>query len=1356
MNFFKNLSVRNKLILLSAIPLAGLLYYLQINIRLELANKNTAQQVIHDVLAIEEMSKVVHEFQRERALTLSYLASSGKAEMKGEVQDQRENTDKAVFSLEQVLKEQQRVIAHYGLMDSLAFVRAKVNALRPVEEIDPFYREIKSTLLDGISEVLRASQNLILKNHFEEHLFLLYSKEFLAQTRSELATVLATGAFTGTSYGNFASGKGKHEVNLTKFKKIASPELKAFFDRKYQGPMVQETYRIIDAAFFNQALHGFQYTYDTWWDVATSSINSLKEVEDYSSYLINQRATEQLNTTTARVTQNVIIAFLIIALISGVVLYTLRGIVSAISSIKDAADRMARGEVDIVLDITNRDEIGALAASFNEMITVTRKFSDIANTIGKGDYSPVVDVRGTADTLGIALNQMKNNLQKLSHENEIRTWMLTGNSQLNDSMRGEKDVRSLAQDVIIQLTNHLNAQIGAIYLAENNHLELAGSYAYQYRKDNANHFKVGQGLVGQSALEKKPIVFNRIPEDYIRINSGLGNTVPRSIIVFPFLFDGEVKGVIEIGSAGEFSDLHMQFLNMVGENVAIGFNASQSRDKLKQLLEETQRQAEELETQQEELRQSNEELQEKTKLLEHSEGELKAQQEELQQTNEELEEKANLLEEQKEKLEHAKMEIENKARDLEVTSKYKSEFLANMSHELRTPLNSILILSQLLSENKNGVLREKDVEFCKNIYNSGADLLNLINEILDLSKVESGRMELDIADLPLTEIKSGMESMFTEIAKNRLIDFEIQVHDKVARKVMTTDKQRLEQIIRNLLSNAFKFTGSEGKVSLHIEPATLDVKYKNSRLYDASEIIAFSVTDTGIGIQEHKLGVIFEAFQQADGSTKRKYGGTGLGLSISRELASVLGGEIHVKSQEGKGSTFVLYLPLRFEAATMPVTERKVEIKERKIETRLPSLHTKSPDVVEKMPLPEGELNDDRYQIFENDKVILIVEDDTKFSGVLLDFVRERKYKGIVAASGNMGLSYARQYKPDAIILDMKLPVMDGSEVLRHLKADPDLRHIPVQIISGYNHRKESLELGAFDFIPKPISTEELKGAFDKVEDFMHKKLKKLLVIEDDKLQNEAIRELIGNGDVKSFSAFSGSEAYEMMTKVDYDCVILDLGLPDMSGFDLLDRIKRNEQLNKVPVIVYTGRDLSKEEHARLVKFANTVVLKTVDSHERLLDETMLFLHRVEAKLPKEKQNIIRKLHKTDEVLKSRKVLVVDDDIRNIYSLTNLLEEEGMNCLTAENGKIALRVLKDHPDTEIVLMDVMMPEMDGYEATKAIRDMNKFNKLPVIALTAKAMKGDREKCLSAGMSDYIAKPLNIEQLLSLMRIWLYK
>ncbi len=938
-------------------------------------------------------------------------------------------------------------------------------------------------------------------------------------------------------------------------------------------------------------------------------------------------------------------------------------------------------------------------------------------------------------------------LKKAEQESADKNWLLSGSFELNEKIRGEKEASELTQVIIDQLCTYLKAQIGVIYLFENGQLHLSGSYAFNIRKQNTNVIKIGEGLVGQAAQEKKPIIFTEVPDDYIKINSGLGNKVPKNILILPLLQDGILKGVMEIGAVREFSDLDMELLKMIAENIAIVINAAQSRTKLKELLEETQRQAEELEVQQEELKQSNEELVEKTSLLEKSEAELKTQQEELQQTNEELEEKANLLEEQKEKLENAKMDIETKARELEVTSKYKSEFLANMSHELRTPLNSILILSQLLSENKSGLLAEKEIEFSKNIYNSGTDLLELINEILDLSKVESGKTELNIANVDLNEVKNDITSMFSELAKSKAIEFKIEYAvDEL--KYLSTDKQRLEQILRNLLSNAFKFTDKNGHVTLSINELKSFVSFKNNKLTSKDKVIAFTVKDTGIGIVPEKQGIIFEAFQQADGSTKRKYGGTGLGLSISREIASALGGEIHLSSEEGKGSTFTLYLPVKFDNSFVSLPEQKVTINEN-IKHDLPK-----PRKTEKFPVSEGDVNDDRYNIHENDKVILIMEDDTDFSKVLLDLVRLRNYKGIVAEQGNIGLSYARYHKPDAIILDMKLPVMDGVEVLKHLKNAPDLRHIPVQIISGYDKRKEGMELGAFNFTQKPISKDELNNTFDKIEDFISKKIKKLLIIEDNENQNKAIRELIGNGDVKSFSAYSGNEAYEMMNDDYFDCVIIDLGLPDMSGFDLLEKIKSNDHLKKIPIIIYTGKDLSKEENTRLMKFANTVVLKTANSHERLLDETMLFLHRVEAKLPKEKQNIIRKLHRTDEVLKNKTVLVVDDDIRNIYSLTNALEEEGMNCLTAENGLDAIKMLKENSSIEIILMDVMMPEMDGYDATKEIRNIETFKSLPIIALTAKAMKGDREKCLSAGMSDYVSKPVNIEQLMSLMRVWL--
>jgi CheY-like chemotaxis protein/CHASE3 domain sensor protein/putative methionine-R-sulfoxide reductase with GAF domain len=951
----------------------------------------------------------------------------------------------------------------------------------------------------------------------------------------------------------------------------------------------------------------------------------------------------------------------------------------------------------------------------------------------------------------IVINTNLMALNKAERESADRNWILTGNFELNEKIRGEKTETELAQSIINQLCTYLNTQIGAIYLFDNGQLNLAGSYAYNFRKQNTSIIKPGEGLVGQAAAEKKIIVFTEVPDDYIRINSGLGNTIPKNLIMLPLLQDDALKGVIEIGSVKEFSPLQMEFLNKIGENIAIVINATQSRRKLKELLEETQRQAEELEVQQEELKQSNEELLQKTELLEKSESSLKTQQEELQQTNEELEEKANLLEEQKEKLENAKLDIETKARELVVTSKYKSEFLANMSHELRTPLNSILILAQLLSENKSRSLAEKEVEFARNVYSSGIDLLNLINEILDLSKVESGKMELDIAEVPFTEITSDITAMFSEVAKNKSINLTFKLNEKELEDTIETDKQRLEQILRNLLSNAFKFTSKGGNVLLAIDKINkADVIFKNKKLYQTAEIISMSVTDTGIGIPGDKLGIVFEAFQQADGSTKRKYGGTGLGLSISRELANALGGEIHLQSEEGKGSTFTLYLPLKFDSSVIDPEERSVAVRGENEGI------AKKNKTAEMLIYTDGDAIDDRYNIQGNEKIVLIMEDDHDYAQVLLSFVRERQYKGIIAHEGNTGLSYARFYKPDAIFLDMKLPVMDGADVLKQLKTDPDLRHIPVMIISGYDRKKEGLELGAFDFMQKPISINDLQRAFIKIENFISKILKKLLIVEDNEGQNNAISELIGNGDVKCFSAYSGNQAYEMMRKESFDCVIVDLGLPDMTGFDLMKKIKDNGDLRKTPIIVYTAKDLTKDESSRLNKLANTVVLKTVDSHERLLDETTLFLHRVESRLPKEKQNIIRKLHKTDEVLKNKKVLIVDDDIRNIYSLTNVLEEEGLNCLTAENGKAALQILAEYPEIDIVLMDVMMPEMDGYDATKEIRNISKFIKLPIIGLTAKAMKGDREKCLNAGMSDYITKPVNIEQLLSLMRVWLYR
>jgi CheY-like chemotaxis protein/CHASE3 domain sensor protein len=942
-------------------------------------------------------------------------------------------------------------------------------------------------------------------------------------------------------------------------------------------------------------------------------------------------------------------------------------------------------------------------------------------------------------------------LKKAEQETADRNWTLLGSSELAKNMQGNLQINDLGRAIINFLCNYLGAQVGALYLINETteQLVLTSSYSVNNGKREKSIMNPGEGIAGQALSENKMIQLRDIPESDFDIASSFGKIKPKYIIAIPFLFESLPTGVIELGSIRELSTLKKEYLQLVMDNIAIAFVSAQSRDQTRELLEETQAQAEELEVQQEELKNANEELHRKTELLEESETELKAQQQDLEQINEELELKANILEEQKNKLETAKAEIENKAKEVEEISKYKSEFLANMSHELRTPLNSVLILSQLLSENKHGNLGAKEIEFSKNIYTSGNDLLNLINEILDLSKIESGKMELDLSEVSLQDIVNDISFMFTELAKSKSISFTINFAGTSQQAVIKTDKQRVEQIIKNLLSNAIKFTGKGGAVTL-----TIDYKATAATLFNrhltSSHVVSFSVSDTGIGIPESKRAIIFEAFQQADGSTKRKYGGTGLGLSISKELANVLGGQIQLESTEGKGSTFTLYLPARFNS--LPGTSNKqTDVKENTLTEPVIATGPAGTLVPHEQPV-----FDDRLNISENDKVILIIEDDGVFAQTLLGFIRGRNYKGIISHQGNTAVSFARHYKPDAIMLDIQLPVMDGVEVLKQLKNDPDLRHIPVQIISGHDKRKEGYELGAFDYIKKPITLPVLQSAFDKVERFIQKKLKKVLIVEDNETQNNAIRELIGNGDVKCFSAYKGNEAYSMLLNDDFDCIIVDLNLPDMSGFDLLDKIKANEKVNTIPVVVYTGVDLSKEEKVRLEKVSSTVILKTVDSHERLLDETILFLHKVESKLPKEKQNLIRKLHKADEVLKGKKVLLVDDDMRNIYSLLNVLEEEGVQCVVAENGKEALVQLTENPDVDLVLMDIMMPEMDGYEATMQIRATGVHSKLPIIALTAKAMKGDREKCLAAGMSDYISKPVNVSQLLSLMRVWLYK
>jgi len=918
-------------------------------------------------------------------------------------------------------------------------------------------------------------------------------------------------------------------------------------------------------------------------------------------------------------------------------------------------------------------------------------------------------------------------LKKAETETANKNWLLAGNTGLNNVIQGEKEISELAREVINQLTSYMKAQIGAIYLAGDGQLNLVGSYAFHYRKDNSNIVKPGQGLVGQAALEKKSIIFSQVPDDYIKINSGLGNASPKNIMVFPFQYAGEVKGVIEIGSINEFSEPDLQLLSLVAENIGIAFNGAQSRTKLKALFEETQQQAEELQTQQEELRQTNEELEEQTQNL-------KQQQEELQMTNEELEEQTQSLEMKNKEVEAAKYDIEQKTKQLEVSSRYKSEFLANMSHELRTPLNSLLILSKDLADNKKKNLDADQVESADIIYKSGQDLLVLINEVLDLSKIEAGKMSINVERVSLKNFSEGLLRDFKHHAEQKGLKLTAKLDDALPASIQT-DAQRLNQILKNLLSNAIKFT-EKGTINISI-----------SRYTETTVII--SVADTGIGLQEDKQMAIFEAFQQADGGTSRKYGGTGLGLSISRELAKLLGAEIKLSSKLNEGSVFSLIIPLEIHPGHgSPGTPGTNTLKE-------PVLYTSSTENNTRF-LNYPAVKDDRDSITRDDRVVLIIEDDLTFASILLKQANKKGFKCLSAATGEDGLALSVKYKPQAIILDLDLPGMNGNSVLAELKANPSVRHIPVHIISVNEPSLDTIKEGAIEYLRKPLYKKDLEDAFNRIENFVSRKMKNLLIIEDDENSRKVIRKLIGNGDVKCFEAGNGKDALHVYQQHHIDCIVLDIGLPDMSGFDLIYKLENPEGHAIPPIIIYTGKELTREENNELQKYAETIIIKGVKSEERLLDETALFLHRTISNLPESKQLIINNLYDKEAIFHNKKILLVDDDMRNVFALSKILKERGMEIVKAENGKAALAMLDTHPDIDLVMMDIMMPEMDGYEAMRQIRGKQKFKKLPIIALTAKAMRDDKQKCIDAGASDYITKPVDVERLLSLMRVWLSK
>jgi CheY-like chemotaxis protein/putative methionine-R-sulfoxide reductase with GAF domain len=952
---------------------------------------------------------------------------------------------------------------------------------------------------------------------------------------------------------------------------------------------------------------------------------------------------------------------------------------------------VTEGDLERHIDLAGPSDI--LGLSLNDLVDSLRGVAREMETIAGGDYSAQPSPRSDKDQLGKSLQAMTRALREAAERNDRQMWLAEQETALSQAMSGNPTMRELAQRVLALLCRALSAQVGAQYVAEDGGATLRLAGAYAGASGMREHWRLGEGLVGQVALDKRLIVVTDIPEDGLAIHWGLGQTPPRHLLIFPLLHEGETRGVIELGAIKPFCEKRLAILDFVSSGVGQAISSAEARGRIEQLLEESRAQGEELTAQQEELRQVNDTLEEHTRALEL----------------------------QKENLLATESALRQKAVELERASRYKSEFLANMSHELRTPLNSSLILAKLLVDNRDGNLAPEQIKYAQSIYSAGNDLLVLINDILDLSKIEAGKIELDMAPTAISTLLADLERRFEPLAAERRLQFSISV-EPGAPDMIETDRQRLQQILSNLLANAVKFT-ERGGVRLIVRR-------------ESAQRVAFVVEDTGIGIADDQQETIFQVFRQANGGINRKFGGAGLGLSISREFAELLGGALSVRSAPGQGSTFSLLLPLRADGAAALAVRREEP----------------PPSPVAPAPAP---ISDDRDEITDSRRVALIVEDDPAFAEILRDLARELGFKCIVAGSAGDALTLARRFRPQAVLLDIGLPDQSGLTVLELLKRDPAVRHAPIHVVSMHDYQKVAREMGAVGYILKPAKREQLVSAFRLLEDRLDRD-KSILIVEDEGVQRTALMELLSSAGVEIVAVATAEDASREIDARPFDCVVLDLMLPGVSGFEFLERMSRDETRVAPPVIIYTARSLSMDEEQKLRRLSKSIIIKGARSPERLIEETTLFLHQAESKLSPEQQHMLEIARSRDSVLDGRHVLLVEDDVRNIFSLTAVLEREGMTVQIARNGKEALERIDRDPTIDLVLMDLMMPEMDGLAAMRAIREREDKAALPIIALTAKAMPDDRAQCLSAGANDYISKPIDVEKLLSLIRVWMPK
>ena len=1271
MRWINNLKINNKLMVMILIPMLGLLYFSIMEIIAKVNNLSEMNQSLGMTTLAVNTNDVIHELQKEHGLTSGYFGKRTTI-VQSSMVEQRKETNLSI----DILREQIQAFSenYFGemfanhlsksmdMLDKLKMERTFIDENTSDEiTILAYYKDTIETLFSLMENVKLMISDAKISNMLSAYINVSRSKSAASQERTLLTHIFSKDQLGPPDAYEEGLLVNERKLYFNVFTTFATPEALQLYKTTIRGAAVNEVDRMRQIVLNAQVDKKLGVDPDYWFNTSTIIIDLLKQVEEhYSNEFVNQ----------IELLKNGALRTLIFVILLNLLIFT---------------------------------------------FTIT------------------------------LLTQILISFRKTLEESDRQYWLKTEFARLTELSLGVTDLQQLVKMLISEISQLIEVGQGVFYVKESGKNSeqlgdfiLLGSYAYVERKNLSNRFRLGEGLIGQCAIEKKPILLTQVPDDYIQISSGLGERKPLAILVLPILFEGEVVAVIELASFKAFTTIQQNLLELLSTPLGVVINSAASRQRTEESLQEAKLLAEkalllaeEAQKQQEELRMSNEELTEQTYMLKKSEEnlrisseELQIQSEELQAVNEQMEEKTKYLETQKiDILEQnqlillSKNDLEVKAKELEMASKYKSEFLANMSHELRTPLNSLLILAKLLASNAEGNLSGDQIESAEVIYNGGIELLTLINDILDLSKVEAGKLNIQPEAVKLDTIIHNLQYQFNPMAMEKGLQFDL-LRDEGTPEIIVTDGQRTEQILKNFLSNAFKFT-AEGTVSLRISIPAKDVQLANKGL-KIGRTICITVSDTGIGIPPNKQKAIFEAFQQADGSTSRKYGGTGLGLTISRELAKLLGGEIHLLSREGEGSTFTLFLPLDIEIKTF------------------------IPDDL------------DEIELLKIKKFILIVEDDKYFAKVLMDLSHKKGFKCIIAGDGFSGMRMAKRYLPSAILLDLGLPDINGLKMLDLLKYADETRHIPVHIISGKEESLDSLNRGAIGFLSKPVSSEDIDTVFSRIENIINERIKQVLVIEDDAHNQKAIYELLKSKNIKIHSVSTGKDGLEQLKNLEFDCVILDLKLPDMTGFELLSQLVDSKKMNIPPIIVNTGKELTQEEYNELYRFTDSIVIKGVNSPDRLLDEVSLFLHSVQKSLPAEQRQLIRSLHDSDLSLNGRKILIVDDDLRNIFALSKVLQLHGMEVIMADNGKLALEKLDSEIGIELVIMDIMMPFMDGYEAMQKIRENPHFCMLPIIALTAKAMTGDREKCIEAGANDYMTKPINSDNLLSLIRVWLLK